>query len=372
MAVATAPTREQTAPKGGAAAAVAANEFTKASKRKTETFLDESAVLGTSAKTLPQIDVPATGFLRHLVLTIEADSNVGATFTDDAPWNVIESISFRDVNGQPLHVLSGYDLFLANLLGGYTQHADPRKLPNYKADATQVRYTLRVPVEIIARGALGCLANLNSSMTYKLSIVLAPKADVFASNAPATANVRVTGVVESWANPAPADVRGVPNQTRPPAEGTTQNWSENVQAIVNGQNTIRMQRIGNAIRNLVFIARDTTGKRTDALWPESLGVYFDGNQWHKAPVDYFRQRAVELYGYGATDIPVGVLVLPFTDDFDGTPGEEVGDFWVQTSGATRFELQGVFSGQGSLMTLTNDVLAVAAPGGAGATLGAEG
>ena len=367
MALATA-TKPEAATKGTAPANV--NPFTKASKRKTETFLDVSSTLDASAKTLNQIDVPATGWLRHLWLTVEVGAGTGASgLTADAPSSVIESITFRDVNGMPLHVLSGYDLLLANLFGAYTQNADPRKLPGYVATAAGIKFMIRVPIEIIGRGALGCLANSNSGMTYKLSITLAPKAAVYvgASNSP---TVRIRGVVESWSSPAATDVRGTPNATRPPAVGVTQNWSEHVKGITVGQNTIRLPRVGNAIRNLVLVSRDVAGVRVDNF-PDELAIFFDGNQWHKAPVDYFRARAHELYGYAAADIPAGVLVIPFTDDFDGTPGEEVGDFWVQTSGATRFEIQGVFPAAGALMVLTNDVLAVAAPSGAGATLGAQ-
>lgn len=367
MGVATLP---KSVPAAKAAAAVGANPFTKAAKRKTEDFMDEAAVLGASAKGLPQISVPATGWLRHVEVTVECSGGAAATLQADAPWNLIESITFKDVNGQPLHTLSGYDWFLANLTGAYTQHADPRKLPGYKADGvTGIKFTLRVPAEIIARGALGCLNNLNGAMTYKLAIVLAPAAEVFLANVPAAPAVRVTAIAESWSNPPPQDLRGVPNVTRPPAEGTTQNWSESVHPVVVGKNTLRMSRVGNAIRNLVFIARDAAGERSDAIWPAALGVYFDGNQWHVVSADYFRRRAVELYGYAAADFPAGVLVLPFTDDFDGTPGEEVGDFWLQTSGATRFEVQGIFPVAGSVTVLTNDVLAIAAPSGPGATLG---
>jgi hypothetical protein len=358
VALATAPAPHAAA--HSAPAASAAIPFTKASVRKTETFLDETRALKASAVSIPQVDVPATGWLRHLVLTVTCDSGDGATFHDDAPWNIIDSITFRDVNGHPVHTLSGFDLFLANLTGAYTQHSDPRRLPGYKADATGVKFQLRIPLEIIARGALGVLANTNSGMLYKLQIVLAPAADVFASNAPAAPSVRITGVVESWSN----------SGVKPPAEGTTQNWSEHVAPLVQGKNTVRFPRVGNAIRNLVLVNRDATGARTDALWPDEVGIFKDGNQWHQAPKAYFDQRAVELYGYDL-NLPVGVLVLPFTDDFDGTPGEEMGDFWIQTTGATRLELQGVFKAAGALEILTNDILAVAAPGGAGATLGAQ-
>lgn len=368
MAVATAPAK--TAPPASKGV-VAVNEFTKAGKRKTETFTDVTAILGASAVNLPQIDVPATGWLRHLVLSFTVAGGAAATLVADGVAALIDSITFKDVNGQPLHTLSGYNLGIANLFGAYVQHADWRKQFGYSDNpVTGLAFTLRIPVEIIARGALGCLNNLNSAMTYKVQVTLAPAAKVFAANPPAVPTVRMTGIVESWSNPATADLRGVPNQTRPPAEGTTQNWSEFVAPVLVGQNTIRLPRVGNAIRNLVLIARDAAGVRSDAVMPAQIGIYFDGNQWHSVSTDYFRRRAVELYGMAPADFPAGVLVLPFTDDFDGTPGEEVGDFWLQTSGATRFELQFVGAVAGSLTVLTNDVLAIAAPSGPGATLGA--
>lgn len=375
MALATAP---QSKAKAGdhkaTAAAVAVNPFTRASKRKTETFLDVTRVLSASSQTLNQVDIPATGYLRHVVLNVTCTGITDAdTLKADAPWSLLDRLTFRDVNGQPLHVLSGFDLFLANLFGAYTQNADPRKTYGYSASTTgnEINFSLRVPIEIIARGALGCLDNTNGQMLYKLAIDLAPIASTFVGET-GTPTVRITAVAESWSNPAPADVHGVPNETKPPAMGTTQNWSEQVVPLVNGQNTIRLARVGNAIRNLVLVARDSTGARADNLFPSDLAIYFDGNQWHKAPTDYFRRRMVELYGYAPADLPAGVIVLPFTDDFDGTPGEEMGDFWVQTSGATRAEIQASFpagAAGGSLMILTNDVLAVAAPSGPGQTLG---
>ena len=346
------------------------NPFTKASRRKTETFIDVSDTLGTSAKQLRQVDVPATGYLRHLVITIDLSGYSAATYKADAPWNVIDNVTLSDVNGSPIVLLSGYELFLANLLGGYSQNADPRKAPDFVSSATAAKFTLRVPVEIIQRHAFGALVNLNAAMTYKLRVTLAPSADVF-SAVTGTVTAKVTGVVESWSNPPAADLRGVPNATTPPALGTTQNWSTQTSPVTVGQNTHRLSRVGNTIRNLILVARDATGARSDAVLPDNLALYFDGNQVHNVPVAYLRRRVVELYGYAAADVPAGVLVLPFTDDFDGTPGEEVGDYYMGTSGATRLEFQGVWKAAGALAITTNDILAAAGTGGAGATLGAQ-
>lgn len=364
---------QNAAPSGGtekSASAVAPNPFTKASKRKVEPFLDISNTLGTSSKTVQQVDIPATGYLRHVVIDVEVSGVTAATYTADGPWSVLDNVTLADVNGQPIVLLDGYELYLANLFGGYSQNPDPSQSPTFSKGATGFRFQLRVPVEIVQRNALGSLPNLNAAMTYKLKMNLAPSADVF-SAVTGTPNVRIRAHVESWVNPAAADVRGVPNTTTPPALGTTQNWSLYSAPVTIGNNTVRLPRVGNTIRNLIFVARDTSGVRTDSILPDEITKLIDGNQWTRNSMQYEQQRIWELYGFGSSQRPAGVWVVALTDDFDGTPGEELGEYWLPTTGATRFEVQGQFKGAGSLSVLTNDILAVSSPtGGAGQTLGA--
>jgi hypothetical protein len=367
MAVLTAPAAPASGQKSDAKSAVQANPFTKASRRKVEKFWDWTGALGASTTNLQQQDVPATGYLRHIVLDVQASGTVGATYTPDAPFNVIASVQLTDVNGQPIVLLTGYDLFLANLIGGYSQHYDPRLSPNYSLTATGFRFQLRIPVEIVQRNALGALANLNAAMTYKVKTVLAPSSEVYASNA-AGHSLHIQAHVESWANPNAVDLKGTPNVTAPPALGTTQNWSEYTAPVVVGQNTIRLPRVGNTIRNLIFVNRDATGARTDAGIPTSLAKFLDGNQWSNNSFAYETERLFELYGL-TSDRPAGVWALALTDDFDGTPGEEIGDYWLTTTGATRLEVQGVWTAAGSLQVITNDILAFQGSGGAGQTLG---
>lgn len=352
----------------GTAAAVAANPFTKASRRKVEPFYDHTTSLGASAKVLQQVDVPATGYLRHVVLDVEVSGTTGATYVDDAPWSIFDQVQLTDVNGQPIVILDGYDLFLANLLGGYAFYGDPRDNPNYSSTGTGFRFQLRIPVEIVQRNALGALANMNAAMTYKVKLTLAPENEVYATNGTGN-SVRIRGYVESWANPPATDLRGVPNTVTPPALGTTQNWSEYVAPVTVGNNTIRLPRVGNTIRNLIFVFRDATGARTNTGLPGEIAKFIDGNQWTRNSLAYERQRMGELWGFGAADLPAGVWVVPLTDDFDAAPGEEIGDYWLTTTGATRLEVQGQFTAAGSLTVVTNDILAFAGSGGAGQTMG---
>lgn len=351
--------------------AVAFNSFTRASRRKTEPFLDVQRALTSSGQVLQQVDIPATGYLRSIVLDVEVTGFTAGAYAagGDAPFSILDRITLADVNGQSIVDLTGWGLYRVNLFGGYVGIADPKQYPLYQANATGIRFQLRIPVEIVQRNALGSLTNLNAAMTYKLKMSLAPILDVFSALPTGTPQVRIRAIVESWGNPPAADLNGIPNYSTPPQIGTTQNWSEYVAPVTVGQNTIRLPRVGNQIRNLLWEFRDQAGNRTDAGFLGELNLLFDGNSWKRNDVAYERQRIFELYGY-TTQRPVGSWVTCLTDDFDATPGEEMGDYWLVTSGATRLELQAVSAIQGSLHVLTNDILASAATAGAGQTLGA--
>lgn len=343
------------------------NPFTKASKLTTEMFLDRVHVLGANSQQVAQVDVPATGYLRHIVLDVQVSGATGMAYKADAPWNLLEQVILTDVNGTPLVFLSGYELYLANLVGGYTQNASAGAAPLYSSTATGFRFQLRIPVEIIQRNAFGSLPNTNAAQTYKVKLTLAPIGDV-TSAITGTASVRIRGIAESWSNPASQDMRGIPNLVAPPSVGVTQNWSTQTQASIQGRNAWRLARVGNTIRNIIVVGRTAAGARDDTVLPDDFTLLFDGRVLHQVPTFYLRMRFYELYGYA---LPTGVLVLPFTDDFDGTPGGEVGDYYMQTSGASRLEIQGTSAAAGQVAITTNDILAGANTGGAGATLGAQ-
>ena len=345
-----------------------ANPFTRASWQKAEPLQDQFANLGTNAVKMEQVDVPSGGYLRHIVIDIRASGFTGGAYNADGVFSLIQQATLLDTNGQPVVDLLGYELMLANLLGGYTQHADPTDLEDYVASATNIRFKVRIPVEIIQRNAYGSLSNLNATQPYRVQLRLAPAADVF-SAITGTATVEASYVAEQWANPLPTDIRGVANMTTPPQVGTTQNWTSTTKAFNAGQFPIRLPRVGNAIRNLIFVCRDAaTQLRTDALWPSEITWLVGGNIRHRVPIEYFYQRFHELYGSEIVR-PTGVLVFPYTNDFDDTPGGEMGDYYLQTSGSSRLELQGVWKGAGSLTIVTNDILASSSLGGPGETLG---
>jgi len=351
----------------GGKPATPVRSFTASSDEHVEPAgIDVSSVLTANAQGLGPFDVPAVGYLRGIAVIVEATGGAGgaAVAKADAPWSVVQSVQLSDVNGQPMFgPYTGYEWYLVNLLGGYDFMPDPTKCADYTAvDANgNFSFILRVPVEITSRDALGALANMNSSAAYRLSVTLAPSTDVYGTP-PATTlpTVRVRGYVEAWTQPAAVGLDGLPNTVQPPALGTTQYWSKQVINAAAGQQTWRLARVGNAIRNLVFVTRDATGARVSTIWPDPATLNVDGRQREMLPVKLSGHYLQTRYGIAA--IPAGVYVWDYTHDFDGHPGGELRDLWLRTTAATRLEVTGTAGAAGTVTALTNDVASFAGSG----------
>ena len=150
------------------------------------------------------------------------------------------------------------------------------------------------------------------------------------------------------------------NSTSPPAVGTVQYWTnQTASGLANGANTIQLSRVGNLIRNHIFVFRDTNGTRitgeTAGTVPTLFEMDWDTGQRYVANVATLRYIfGYCLYGY---DLPNGCIVLPNTTDPDKLPFSEYGDEWLGTVGATKFTLRfTTTAGNGSLSILTNDLV----------------
>lgn len=346
--------------------AVMANPFTKAAREKVEPFFDVSGVPGASSRQLGNgiLEVPAGGFLRNLLIHVEASGGTGvaAVIKADAPWSIIDSIALTDVNGQFIFgPYTGYEWYLVHLFGGSAFDGDPTRSPAYEAPTTDgnFQFILRVPIEITHQDGLGALANQNSSSTFKVQLSLAGKAAVYSTDPTTVPTVRVRGFVESWTQPAPTDAFGTPNQVYPPALGTVQNWSKEDKAIAAGSQTPRLSRVGNAIRTLILVTKNSSSARVSTMFPEQLTIKWDGRELVSLTGDVLRHYMQERYGYTGAQLPTGVYVFEFTHDFDGHPGGESRNGYLNTTQASRIELSGVYGSAGTMTVLTNDILAFA-------------
>lgn len=338
----------------------------------------------TSDQDLGVFDVPAYGYVRSIVLVVTASGGTGGapavTLAEDAPFNTLKSISLTEPNGAILSAFSsGYNLQMAHKWGGYRHPlgSDFKQSPTFSQIPTSgagFAYMARFPVEINLRDGLGSLPNQNAAATFKLRMTLAKISDVMGGTLPTTLpSVRVRVYVEAWDQPEMAS-GGATNQLTPPAMNTTQFWSEQIYNVNAGQQTIRLTRVGNYIRNLIFIYRATsngTRATADTNVPDPLTLLLDTRPIDIIERNNWLHQMFEETGYGAgyadaatykapsKDTPGGldngVYVYDFCHEFDGLIGRENRDLWLPTLGSSRLEVQGNFGVAGTLTVLTNDV-----------------
>lgn len=329
--------------------------FVRAAHKHTEgPFFQTTVTPAANAQAIGPFDVPAYGFLRAVWIVVTATTGAlgGGAVTADFPFNVFSNIGLRDPNGNNLqYPMTGYQLMLENLLGGYVWSMDPAAAPDYTA-AVNPQFALRIPVEITPWDAFGSLGNQNASSAYKVDLTVNTLANLITGGAPTAPALTIRGYLEAWSAPAAVDLLNQPQETKPPGLGTTQFWSPYVPVVAAGQQTIRLTKVGNLIRNLILVTRDNTGARVNTMLPDPIRIVWDAADLFNEPVTYRRKKM-----YEQTNItpPTGVYAYLFTDDQDGHAGFENRHLWLPTVQSTRLEVQGVFGGAGTLEILTNDV-----------------
>jgi hypothetical protein len=345
--------------------------FVRAAQEHIESFHDSTTNLGASSVAISPIDVPAYGFMRGIFIEVEATGGGKAAGTDpdavakaDAPFSALSDISMSDVNGSPIvGPLGGFDLFLVNKYGGYRRATtNPKTHPDYAGVSTtgNFKYLLYLPIEVSGRDGLGSLANLNAASSYKLRATVAPSSEVYSTAPTVLPKIRVRAWLDAWTQPAGADLRGNAQATQPPAHGTTSFWSKKIVNVSAGQQTIRLDRVGNMIRDLLFVYRDAAGVRNKGNFPGTLDLSWDTRLLKSLTPMVWRGSMSQRFGLtGADDsaagLDTGVYVEDYCHEFDGLAGAELRDGWLPTVQSTRLEVLGNFGAAGTLTVLTNDV-----------------
>ena len=355
----------QKAPSDKDAKTVLTVPFVRSAVEHVEPFMDISTLISGNTVALQPADVPAYGFLRGIFIEVTASGGTGAAavYKADAPFTAITDVQLADVNGAPIvGPFDGYDLFVINKYGGYRRPGqNPKLQPDYTVPTTgNFSFLTYLPVEVNGRDGLGALANTNAASSYKFRCSIALKGNVFSIDPTGLPTIRVRAWLDAWSQPAPTDLQGRPQQQEPPAHGTTSYWSKQVFAIVSGQNTIRTTRVGNLIRNLIFINRDGSNVRNKTNFPASFQTYWDTRLLKDYSPIVWRGQMAQRFGLSAADdaaagLDTGVYVDDYCHEFDGRAGYEMRDGWLPTIPATRLEWQGQFGAVGALTVLTNDV-----------------
>jgi hypothetical protein len=322
----------------------------------------------------------ATGWLARLWIRIDYTTTAG-TLGPDSPFTIFSSVQLNDVNNEAIFgPFDGYTWYLTNKYGGYYFWDDPATNAIYTASGTAGTYILQIPLEIVNRDPIGDVASVNNTATLTLIMQLNAAATAFPS---ATAwSVRARGTQEFYWEPRKADKQGRPIAGAPPANGTTQYWTQGSIPIAAAGviNTQLITGLGYPFRNYLFMYRGTGAARSsgETNWPDPLiGLKFEANflvtQYTKADWQGDMSRT---YGYPATTMDVrgvaaagtlpgkenGVYGLAFNQDFFmQKPGAETRRSYLVTSPGSNFIINGNFGVAGNLYSVVNYV----APGGGG-------
>jgi hypothetical protein len=330
----------------------------------------------TAEQRLQAYQIAPSGYLRGvllLVTNVTAGNAAAVAFNENGPWNSLSVIRFLDTNSRPfIGTLTGYDVYILNKYGGYTFSGDPMASSAFSettgAGATGGSFTLvlYLPLEIMARNALGSQLNKSGAAQFSLEMFMAATATVF-SVAPTNAGTfRVRSTLMSWLDPEDTDARGNPVQQDPPYLNTTQRWEKQAGLPISaGERTNRFQGIDGLVRMIIFINYRSASTRVlgEGDFPDPISVKYEESFLIQSRLkSIFRDMVSRAYGYFGTAEAVnahdnGVFpIFEFTQDFSRKPGNELTRTYLPMSSASNLELSGSWVTASTLDVLVNKVV----------------
>ena len=294
-----------------------------------------------------------------------------ALTNNNAPFSVIDTITLEDTNSKPIvGPFNGYDLYLVNKYGGYCASGDPKASTVYNVDTgttapSTFNFVLRIPVELVARDALGSLPNKSGTNKFKVRIRVAPIAAVYSTGPTQPSTLRVRIVQEDWWEPDTTDLKGRPLAQNPPGVQTTQYWTKGTYSIGSGDQRIQIQQgLGYLIRNMIAInypsASLTRDATSDGNFPDPATLQFEANIMFDRLRKLWQDKIARDFEYGAAvntanGRDYSVYPLPFNLDFGLEPGAETRRGYLATADASRLEFRGNFGAAANFVILSNYV-----------------
>lgn len=348
--------------------------FRRATTFRTTSLQQSSGTVTASAQ---QIDVviEGSGFVYGINLRVESTTAANAaavTFAEDGPWSALDSVVFRDVNGELVNI-SGYHLRLLNMYGGYlgTQTLDTTSTDAvnvYKATTGAVgaggsfRFHLFVPCGINRRSLTGILGNQDRAQKYSLRSDIAASGSIYGVAPTTLGPYIVARQYENYAVPAPTNANNVPQQNLPDHWGVLHYVTQSVSpSAPQGPGTVNhyLSRLGNTIRLLILVLRSNgTRANAESNLPTRIQFNIGDTPIFVEDVPYRRMLMWRRWGF---DAPPGVIVYDFATDILNTFGNELGDDWQYTNGLVNAQFQitypaGFGSANNSLTIITEDLV----------------
>lgn len=283
---------------------------------------------GAAPSLLTPFQIPAVGYLEGLLLEVTITSTGGTTplTTADGPFNVIQSINFRNAAGVNLiSPVTGYQLYLINKYGGQVlgtgEYADA-KVGRFTtsgpgvAPAASGSFFLWLPLGIDAAEAYGAVPALASNANYQVEMTLAAASTV-SSGAP-TMTVQVNATAHYFDVPASVDEQGIAQANVPPGTPVASIWQVEQPTVSPGTALVQSYNVGNFISDHILVLRNSAGARIEANgWPNLLELYLDNQprfSLRKSEFEFLMSRWFHLNATtkdAAGALDTGVFVLPY-------------------------------------------------------------
>lgn len=290
--------------------------------------------LGATQKNF-NIRIDSGGFLKGIRIMTRSTGGSGGTVTADNPWNVFQNLIFNNVgNAQIFNLTNGYEAMLYNAYGRPWE-GDPTQTYDY-AQSINPSFTLKISPEI--RHTLGALPNTDAREQYRLQGNFNTAANVITSGSTAP-TLTTTVFQDTWAQPDATDLQGMTNEQAPQGAFSAQSLRRNQTFALNGASSnnsnIFTEAVGNLVRNVFIVVRDSNGARQDYL-SDPLDWYLDSRILGHYTPDVVQNYMEAFYGStGTLRRPTGVYVFPRFFN----PGTMSGQGWLETSNATGMKFQ---------------------------------
>ena len=282
-------------------------------KGKYKMYSKSGITLTSATQDLGPIDVKAYDYMRSILVTCTTTTAGGATGTAqaDAPFNVFTNVGVLQPNGQTMYqVSSGYHAAMIQRYGYYRQFGDPRADPNYVVTGSWATFAFRIPFEVDMRDGLGSLPNKDAAAPYQLNLTLNTLTNVFGSGQGTSPTLTVEAWLEAYDQP-PQTLNGQPCETTPPNMNTLQRWTEQNITMSTGQFDARIRKLGNYVRMLVPIMKNSSGVRigitaggtaaslASTNWADPVQIVLDEDVKDNISAADWARRIWEIWGYGS-------------------------------------------------------------------------
>lgn len=300
------------------------------------------------------------GYVKRWIIENILSGGGGTTagvLSADGPWNLDSLITLTEPNNNPVLNLTGYNLYLADIYGGYTMGENPANDPDYATTLGNINDWPYIPIELDPTG-LGALSDLSSASGYQLYILPNPTATVY-TTLPSPLPTRATNVyAEFWTLPDQEDADQVQQAIVPPRAGTIQMWNQILNIVLSaggGNQEYQVNRMGNRLRTVLMVTR-AAGVRSDTPFPNPCRLEWDDIILHNLSPQILRKRMFEKVLSQAVR-PTGVFMFPFNEGISRFVGGNGTNSWLSTVVDTRFALNGNFAAASSptLDYVINDV-----------------